>query len=311
MFSAVFNEVTGILDRRFLMTAFFPSLIFWGLLIVLMVSMQENLFQAAQRWDEQESFFKTLQIIGFFAWVTFFANMVSSQLPAILRFYEGRWNFPFGGYFQNIGKNRHRKYLEEIKDDDSRYGEIYHNYPLPTQPEQVMPTRLGNILKNAELYPQKRYKIDAVLIWPRLYHLLPERFIQTFAEARSALDFMLVISSLSGAFVMVGGGYLIFTKAPLGITIFCILGGLFISWMAYKSAISNGLLYAQQIKVAFDLYRNELIKQMHLPLPANPDEEKKLWHEIVQFLYRNVRENPKLWTYMDANSSMPLKKEDM
>ncbi len=311
MFSEVLKEVTGALDRRFLMTVFFPSLIFWGLLIVLMVSMQENLFQAAQKWDKQEPFFKTLQIIGFIAWVTFFANMVSSQLPAILRFYEGYWNFPLGRYFQTQGKNRHRKHLEKIKNDSSRYEEIYFSYPLPTQPEHVMPTRLGNILKNAELYPKDRYRIDAVLIWPRLYHLLPERFIQTLAEARSALDFMLVISSLSGAFVLVGGGYLLYIKAPVRIIIFCILGGLFIAWMAYKGTISSGLLYAQQIKVAFDLYRNELIKQMHLPLPANPDEEKKRWHEIVLFLLRNVREKPELWTYTDANSPMPLKREDM
>jgi len=311
MFSDVLKEVTGVLDRRFLMTAFFPSLIFWGSLIVLIVSMQENLFQAAQRWDEQASFFKTLQIIGFIAWITFFANLVYSQLPAILRFYEGRWDFPLGRYFQTIGKNRHRKHLEEIKNDQSRYEEIYYTYPLPTQPEQVMPTRLGNILKNAELYPKKRYGIDSVLIWPRLYQLLPERFIQTLAEARSSLDFMLVISSLSMAFVLVGGSYLFFINAPVRIIIFCILGGLFIAWMGYKGTISCGLLYAQQIKVAFDLYRNELIKQMHLPLPANPDEEKKRWNEIVQFLYRNVRENPELWTYTDANSPMPMKKEDI
>lgn len=310
MFSAVFKEVTGVLDRRFLMTAFFPSLIFWGLLIVLIVSMQENLFQAAQRWDEQEPFFKTLQIIGFIAGVIFFANIVSSQLPAILRFYEGYWNFPLGRYFQTLGKNRHRKHLEEIN-DDSHYEEIYYNYPLPTQPEEVMPTRLGNILKNAEMYPKDRYKIDAVLIWPRLYHLLPERFIQTLAEARSALDFMLVISSLSVAFVLVGGSYLLYINAPVRIIIFCILGGLFVAWMAYKGSISSGLLYAQQIKVAFDLYRNELIKQMHLPLPANPDEEKKLWNDIVLFLLGNMREHPELWTYTDANSPMPLKKEDM
>jgi len=300
MFSAVLKEVTGVLDRRFLMTVVFPSLIFWGLLIVLIVSTQGDILQTAEKWNEQESFLKTLQIIGFIAWVMFFANIVSNQLPAILRFYEGYWNFPLGRYFQAIGKKRHQKYLqqltEELDKDPRCYEEIYLFYPLPTQSEQVMPTRLGNILKNAELYPKDRYRIDAVLIWPRLYYLLPERFIQTFAEARGALDFMLVISSLSGAFALISAGYLLYVWAPMQLFFICIPGGLFIAWLAYKGAIDGALIYAQQIKVAFDLYRNDLLKQMNMPLPATPAEEKERWNEVVLFLYRNV---PGLLTYRD------------
>ena len=300
MLSAVLKEVTGVLDRRFFMTVFFPSLIFWGLLIVLIVSTQGDILQTAEKWNEQESFLKTLQIIGFIAWVMFFANIVSNQLPAILRFYEGYWNFPLGRYFQAIGKKRHQKYLqqltEELDKDPRCYEEIYLAYPLPTQSEQVMPTRLGNILKNAELYPKDRYRIDAVLIWPRLYYLLPERFIQTFAEARGALDFMLVISSLSGAFALISAGYLLYVRGPMQLFFICIPGGLFIAWLAYKGAIDGALIYAQQIKVAFDLYRNDLLKQMNMPLPATPAEEKERWNEVVLFLYRNV---PGLLTYRD------------
>ena len=42
---------------------------------------------------------------------------------------------------------------------------------MPSQPDQVMPTALGNVLRNAELHPRDRYGIDAVLTWPRLYPL--------------------------------------------------------------------------------------------------------------------------------------------
>ena len=59
------------------------------------------------------------------------------------------------------------------------------------------------------------------------------------------------------------------------------------------------------IKAAFDLYRNELLKQMRLPLPATLDEEKTRWREIGQFLYRNLREKPELWTYTNATSTLP------
>jgi hypothetical protein len=311
MFSTVLKEVTGVLDRRFLMNAFFPSLIFWALLIVVLASGGGNIAVAVQAWDDQGVTLKTLEVVGFIAWVTFFAGILSSQLTAILRFYEGYWEFPLGRYLQTVGQKWHQarlaKFSAELNTNPDRYESIYLGYPLPTQPNQVMPTRLGNILKNAELYPIDRYQIDAVLFWPRLYNVLPKHFIQTITEARSALDFMLVISSLGGAFALLAGVCLLITGAPWWLFLVCFWGGLAVAWLAYQSALGSAVLYAQQIKAAFDLYRNELLKQMHLPLPATPDKEEIRWHEIGQFLYRNLREIPELWDYTDATSDSPSK----
>jgi hypothetical protein len=173
-----------------------------------------------------------------------------------------------------------------------------------------MPTRLGNMLKNAELYPKDRYKIDAVLIWPRLYNLFPERFVQTIAGARSALDFMLVLSALGGAFALLSGCYLLIVGATWWLFLICFWGGLLFAWLAYQGALGSALLYAQQIKIGFDLYRNELLKQMRLPLPATPDEEETWWYEIGQFLYRNLREKPALWAYTGATSALPSERKE-
>lgn len=292
MFSVDLKEVTGVVGRRFLMTAFVPSLVFWGLFIAVMAIGQGDLFTAIKAWSEQETIFKTLQIIVFVVWVIFFANILSSQLNTILRLYEGYWDFPLGRYFQIRGQRRHQARLKKLENDPNQYEKIYLYYPLPTQPEQVMPTLLGNILKNAELYPRDRYRIDAVLIWPRLYYLLSDRFVQTVADARGALDFMLVISSLSVGFALLAGSYLLITGAAWLYFLVCFLGGLFTAWLAYKSALGSALLYAQQIKVAFDLYRNDLLKKMHISLPTTPEEEKRVWNDVVQLLYRNVREKP-------------------
>lgn len=292
MFSVGLKEVTGVVGRRFLMTAFVPSLVFWGLFIAVMAIGQGDLFTAIKAWSEQETIFKMLQVIGFIVWVIFFANILSSQLNTIVRLYEGYWDFPLGQYFQIKGKRRHRAHLKklgkEVKKDHSQYYKIYLYYPLPTQSEEVMPTILGNILKNAELYPRDRYGIEAVLIWPRLYYLLSDRFVQTVADAKGALDFMLVISSLSVGFALLAGSYMLITGAAWLYFLVCFLGSLFTAWLAYKSALGSALLYAQQIKVAFDLYRNDLLKQMNISLPITPEEEKKVWNDVVQLLYRNV-----------------------
>ncbi len=152
-----------------------------------------------------------------------------------------------------------------------------------------MPTRLGNILRNAELYSFDRYQIDAVLIWPRLYNLFPERFLETIAEAKGSLDFMLVVSALSSIFALFSGVYLVIVKASGLLFLACFWGGLFLAWLTYRSALGSALLYAQQIKTGFDLYRHELLKQMRLELPKEPSKEPELWNKISQLLYNNNR----------------------
>ena len=351
MLNDILKEAPGLLGRRFIINAAFPSLIFWGLIIIVAIAGHGDVFEAFKKWTQLDNTFKTLQIIGFISWVILFSIILSSQLNTILRFYEGYWNFPLGKYLANNRKKWHQVRLRRLDFDElnriisaeldeidkalqqtslqasnpvqqqtllqkfkaqlnqkklhkerkrlvqkqaelqqqHNQGKLYENiylyYPLPTQPQEVMPTRLGNILKNAERYPFDRYEIHAVLIWPRLYNLFSERFIRTMAEARSSLDFMLVVSTLSSIFAIGTGTYLVIVKASGWIFLLCFWGGLFLAWLAYKAALVNALLYAQQIKTGFDLYRNELLKQMRIELPQNPSEEIKIWDKVNQLLY--------------------------
>lgn len=334
MLNDVFKEVPGLLGRRFIMNAFFPSFLFWGLVITVVLAGQGDFVSVLKEWNQLDSTLKALQIVGFFSWITVFSVILSNHFNTILRFYEGYWNFPLGWLKKNRKKwyksrlikldfetqkkeldekiaeidvklkktskqeelelnkqrdklNKQREYLQDNNDSGKLDETIYLYYPLPTQPQQVMPTRLGNILRNAELYSSDRYEIDAVLMWPRLYNLLPERFIQTIAEAKGSLDFMLVVSALSGIFGLVIGVYLVIVQASGWLFLTYFWGGLFLAWFAYRSALGSALLYAQQIKAGFDLYRNELLKQMRLELPKTPSEEIELWGKIHQFIYSN------------------------
>src|SRR5260370_7047529 len=100
-------------------------------------------------------------------------SVLSRKVGSVLWFYEGYWGFPGAKLLIKFGKNFHWTTLRRLaqrKNDQEAYWEIYHFYPMPEYGvEKVMPTRLGNILKNAELYPHERYNIDSVLVWPRLY----------------------------------------------------------------------------------------------------------------------------------------------
>ncbi|HKV34899.1 MAG TPA: hypothetical protein VJP89_11270 [Pyrinomonadaceae bacterium] len=296
-FGALFTQVLGFFDRRFQVTYFLPSLLFWGVLIVIWYAGKGDVSAAAHLWTGEGTVW-IVRLIAFFAWLVIFSNVLASQSLGLLRLYEGYWNFPGSGWFRRLGQRWHQRKLAQYdaqsRLDPKQYQYIHFGYPLPTQPEQVMPTQLGNILKNSELYSHDRYQLDAVVMWPRLYNLFPAPFAEAVIELRMGVDFMLVISFLSAALAFVSGIYLVVVGASPYLFLLCFGGGLIVSWIAYRGALGNALLYAQQIKVAFDLYRNELLKQMRVPLPKTAAEERATWAAVKQLLYNNL---PPGWDY--------------
>lgn len=309
MFNDTLKEVTGLFDRRFLLNVFFPCLVFCGLLIVVViVGAGGDLIKIAEAWSKQDVGVQILQIVGFLSLMTVFSGIVDSQLSTIIRFYEGYP--PLNRYLATIGKRFHQNRLKQLGEEEEKYYEyLYSCYPSHSQPEQVMPTRLGNILKNSERYPNDRYGLDSIVIWPRLYHLFPDRFIQIIAEAKSSVDFMLVISTLSSIFALISSVYLLIVKASGWLFLLCFWGGLTIAWFAYRGALASAVLYTQQIKTGFDLYRQELFKQMHLKLPDNLKAEKKQWKEVDQFLYQNFPLSSE-YTNSDKEESSDTKKNE-
>lgn len=304
MIADAVKEVASVLDRRFLMFVFVPSLFFWSLLVIVWFVGQGELHVVVTWWNAPGIFSKAVEIVVFLGWVFLFALMMSGQSLNILRFYEGYWGFPGANGLKKRGIEWHTSVLKDLNervDADEKaqrktseaYEKIYHCYPLTDDDnfDEVMPTRLGNILKASELYAKDRYEIDSVVIWSRLHKLFPAAFVEEIVLVRSALDFMLIITTLSVLFSLVSGLYLLFVRAEWWLFLLCFWGGLLLAWLAYRSALSNAVLYASSIKAGFDLYRNELLKQMRLPLPKDEIEERETWKRLGAFIYSDARLN--------------------
>jgi len=284
MFGDVFKEISGYLDRRFLLTIWLPCLLFWAALLGLIVAFS-GVAAALGWWKQQPIERQLLLALLALAWITFFAYLLSAQLNGLISLFEGYWdNLPGARTLAARRKAYHRQILRKLRDQNNSNA-IYLRYPPPELPEHVMPTRLGNIMKNAEVYPLVRYEIDAVLVWPRLYSALPDRMIQEIGSARSALDLMIVISTLGAAFAA-AGGLLALALLPWYAFPLCLWAGAIVAWFGYESAVRQTLPYAQLIKTAFDLHRGTLLQTIGWQVPTSYGEERRRWLQIGHLWYR-------------------------
>lgn len=284
MFTMTLGEAAQIAGRRFVRVVLLPSLLFCSLLTVVALVAEERPTGALLRaWKSQPVEAKALLVGGFLMAVLLLAALLDSAQSTLLRCAEGYWGRIADLLLGRFGRRCHR--LRLLRSTD---GAAHYLYPPTTRLHEVRPTRLGNILKAAELYPHLRYGIDAVLVWPRLFHLLPQGLLGALVTARAELSALLVRSLLSGAFAALGAGYVAARGGPPTLLLSCLWGGTLLAWASYRGALNAALVYGQHVRAAFDLHRADLLEALGEERRPAPGAERERWQRICLFWHRGV-----------------------
>ena len=154
----------------------------------------------------------------------------------------------------------------------------------PQDETALRPTRLGNTLAAGAEYPWTIYAMDGLLWWSHLTPVLPSYVSDPMEGAQARLLGLLNLSLVFGVIAceavvvlgLVGQQW----TAALGVAV---AGGV-LAWLGYHAAVSQALEVTSQIRVAFNLYRQEILKQMGLAIPKTMAEERALWHTLTQEL---------------------------
>lgn len=186
-----------------------------------------------------------------------------------------------------VGKRRQRlKYLRSNWELKKAELLDIKQIRFPRSPRRLLPTALGNTIAAFEDYPWDRYRMDSVHLWPRLLPILEKnKFTPFIQNEKSILDF-LINSGLAISFIILELIILGFNKGFDWH--YWLVSGLLIgvAYSLYLFAITAAKHWGGMVRVAFDLYRNDLRKALHLP--AIPDEslgdERKQWQAVSRFL---------------------------
>lgn len=294
MFATLLQELRGYFGRAFVLGALLPTAVFAGASAALGFEIGPGLSRTLNDWAKLSGTLQTLAILAALVVLIVLAYMLYNLQYAITRLFEGYWP----RRLRRIRNRRAAYHLSRWRTLEARatqatpweaneiYAEQLAYYPPRTHLDKMMPTRLGNILRAAELYPYDRYGIDSAIVWTRLRPLLKPNAIESLEGWRLARDFMLLMCLFSAAFSVVWCPVL----AAQHRWVLCLVSaiGVPVALVCYSVAVQSALAYAEQLRAIFDLHRHRLLEALRRPIPGDAVAERLEWLRLSRFFYRNL-----------------------
>lgn len=329
--SDIVRELSKGLGKVFLISSFIPTLLFIAFSSLLFADLvPPNLVGTLQNIlkGTSESILGIILILVVTIFVLWLSFLIYSSASFIVKIFEGQF-MPgkVREVFIFLKRKKHYKQTENYRKlltidktkDDASFQEYLELLPsvraeledleslAPIESDNLQPTSLGNISLASEIYPLERYGVDGKTLWPRLINILPSEFIASIKEQNAYLLFMLNSSLYTLLF-----GILVFIKRFTHVVnssnlIWLGMSSFFISYFIYRLGTLVAIGYGQLIRTAFDLYRFDLLKKMHHPIPDNLEEEWGTWRAITEFCATGQRLGPMQFTYfaqLEENKSI-------
>jgi hypothetical protein len=159
------------------------------------------------------------------------------------------------------------------------------NSEYPASRADLLPTRLGNIIRSFERHPRQRYNLNGIYTYPRISPLLSEAERENITDARTDLAFFLNIALLAVA----TGAYVLADSVWHGWwDSLAVVPALLLPPVIYQAACSAALGAAHRwgaaVRAAFDLHRLELYEKIGLRRPTTQKEEEETANAVNRLL---------------------------
>ncbi|GHJ42832.1 hypothetical protein Cs7R123_01740 [Catellatospora sp. TT07R-123] len=294
MAGAILDKATGLLDRRFVLNVLGPSLVFWSALAVL-VAQGTGWSRWGALWRGLSGLEQAYAAGGVLALVMIFGAAAGSQIVGLTRLWQGYWPSPLGRAMAGRGIRRERRRRDRL-DPATHDGYQRRYYGFPPRSDEVLPTRLGNVLQAAEAYSgdEARYGADAAFFWPRLYLVLPADIRTAVDQARSRLGMFVMMASLGTAFPLLGLVPVLLLGTAWTLWAALSAAAVVTAVVAYRGSVRAGAAFGDLVRSCFDLHRRTALRQLGLAVPTTLEQERRLWRALRRQLYRRGPGEPGL-----------------
>jgi hypothetical protein len=163
---------------------------------------------------------------------------------------------------------------------------VIDRYPLPAEgtdgsvDDRLMPTLLGNALRDGEDNAGRRYGLDMTVVYPRMYPSLSPKLDKAISAQLDILD---TVSALCIAFALIA-----LVALPLvdRVDLWSLVpfAAVLMSALAYRGAIGTARRHGRLLATAFDLHRFDMLNALHYELPRTPREELDINTSLSRFL---------------------------
>lgn len=154
----------------------------------------------------------------------------------------------------------------------------------PADQMTIGPTRLANVQAAQRADLMQSYGMDIGVFWSSLQKIAAadEKFASILENAKMRLDFSVALAAVSAIFLLawlllyglIGSSWIIFFTGAIAAAIVAIVARQLVE-LTYQS-------FAETVRTTVELFRFDLLKAMHIPLPPDSDAEKETWKWLAQ-----------------------------
>lgn len=206
------------------------------------------------------------------------AIMLEPLELASIRLLEGYWS-AFGplrrmaGFGRSVQRHR-RDRLRFLYETAAYWGrdttELEGLLQAFPSGDNLLPTALGNRLRAFEERAGRAYGFQAIVLWPRLYYVLPEPVLAYVGRCRNQLDTasrlcLTFLVSVPATGVLIAR-YPIWWLLPAGLTAASVL--------AYRATLAAADNYGVAVRAAIDVHRLRLLQEMRVEMPPDTAAER-------------------------------------
>jgi hypothetical protein len=150
----------------------------------------------------------------------------------------------------------------------------------PEAPADIMPTRLGNVLRRYERLAGSQYELDAVRVIRHVAFVAPSQHVDYLNDQRQLLDLSVRMCAtsifatlISIAFLWHHGPWLAIALVPYAI-----------AYVSYRGAVVVAHEYGAAISTIIDLDRFALYDYLRMPRPVTTADEQSTNRKLVDLI---------------------------